>query len=119
MCSSDLKNHSGEVHFEQRTINAILHKLCIKLGDKVRRFTPHDLRSTARSHLAALGVNIVVEERCLNHSLGRMIAIYDQHDYITERRAALELWVDFILACESGRAWLPQGENVIQLRKSG
>jgi integrase len=22
----------------------------------VRRFTPHDLRSTARSHLAALGV---------------------------------------------------------------
>jgi integrase len=113
------KNHGGEVHFEQRAMNAMLHKLCIKLGDKVRRFTPHDLRSTARSHLAALGVNILVAERCLNHSLGGLIAIYDQHDYMTERRAALELWTDFILACEAGRAWLPQGENVIPLRKVG
>jgi integrase len=107
------------VHFEQRAMNSMLHKLCDKLGDKVRRFTPHDLRSTARSHLAALGVNILVAERCLNHSLGGLIAIYDQHDYMTERRAALELWTDFILACEAGRAWLPQGDNVIPLRKAG
>ena len=113
------RNHGGEVHFEQRAMNAMLHKLCEKLGDKVRRFTPHDLRSTARSHLAALGVNILVAERCLNHSLGGLIAIYDQHDYMTERRAALELWTDFILACEAGRAWLPQGDNVILLRKAG
>lgn len=113
------KNHGGEIHFEQRAMNAMLHKLCIKLADKVRRFTPHDLRSTARSHLAALGVNILVAERCLNHSLGGLIAIYDQHDYMTERRAALEFWTDFILACEAGRAWLPQGDNVISLRKAG
>ena len=113
------RNHGGEVHFEQRAMNAMLHKLCEKLGDKVRRFTPHDLRSTARSHLAALGVNILVAERCLNHSLGGLIAIYDQHDYMTERRAALEFWANFILACESGRAWLPQGDNVIPLRKAG
>ena len=113
------RNHGGEVHFEQRAMNAMLHKLCEKLGDKVRRFTPHDLRSTARSHLAALGVNILVAERCLNHSLGGLIAIYDQHDYTTERRAALELWTDFILACEAGRAWLPQGDNLIPLRKAG
>lgn len=113
------RNHGGEVHFEQRAMNAMLHKLCEKLGNKVRRFTPHDLRSTARSHLAALGVNILVAERCLNHSLGGLIAIYDQHDYMTERRAALELWTDFILACEAGRAWLPQGDNVIPLRKAG
>lgn len=113
------RNHGGEVHFEQRAMNAMLHKLCEKLGGKVRRFTPHDLRSTARSHLAALGVNILVAERCLNHSLGGLIAIYDQHDYMTERRAALELWTDFILACEAGRAWLPQGDNVIPLRKAG
>lgn len=113
------RNHGGEVHFEQRAMNAMLHKLCEKLGDKVRRFTPHDLRSTARSHLAALGVNILVAERCLNHSLGGLIAIYDQHDYMTERRAALELWTNFILACEAGRAWLPQGDNVIPLRKAG
>jgi integrase len=108
-------SHGGDVHFEQRALNAMLHNLCDKLGDKVRRFTPHDLRSTARSHLAALGVNVLVAERCLNHSLGGLIGIYDQHDYMSERRAALELWAEFILACEAGREWRPKAGNVIPL----
>lgn len=96
------RNHGGaEVPFEQRALNAMLHKLCDRLGGKVRRFTPHDLRSTARSHLAALGVNIIVAERCLNHSLGGLVGVYDQHDYMTERRAALEKWASFVLACEA------------------
>lgn len=106
-------NHGGEVHFEQRALNSMLHKLCDKLGDKVRRFTPHDLRSTARSHLAALGVNLIVAERCLNHSLGGLVAIYDQHDYMTERRAALEKWTAFIQVCETGQEW-----NVTPLRQA-
>lgn len=97
------RNHNGEdVHFEQRALNAMLHKLCARLGDKVRRFTPHDLRSTARSHLAALGVNVIVAERCLNHSLGGLVGVYDQHDYFTERRAALDAWATFLLKCEAG-----------------
>ena len=95
-------NHGGEVHFEQRALNAMLHKLCDRLGDRVRRFTPHDLRSTARSHLAALGVDVIVAERCLNHSLGGLLDTYDVHDYLDERRAALEKWTALILACETG-----------------
>lgn len=111
-------NQGGEVYFEQRALNAMLHKMCDKMEGKVRRFTPHDLRSTARSHLAALGVSVPVAERCLNHSLGGLIGIYDQHDYMTERRAALELWTDFILACEAGREWMPKDSNVIPLRST-
>jgi integrase len=95
-------SHGGEVHFEQRALNSMLHKLCDKLDGKVRRFTPHDLRSTARSHLAALGVNLIVAERCLNHSLGGLIAVYDQHDYMTERRAALSTWSDLLNQLERG-----------------
>ena len=105
-----------ETHFEQRTLNATLHRLCARLEDKTRRFTPHDLRSTARSHLAALGVPVLIAERCLNHALGGLVAVYDQHDYMTERRAALELWASFLLACESGRAWVPQDSKVVPLR---
>jgi integrase len=109
------RNHGGaEVPFEQRTLNAMLHKLCDALGDKVRRFTPHDLRSTARSHLAALGVNVIVAERCLNHSLGGLVGVYDQHDYMTERRAALETWASFVLACEAGEPW--NQNSVIPIR---
>lgn len=110
------KRAGEERHFEQRTMNAMLHKLCDHLGDTVRRFTPHDLRSTARSHLAALGVPVLIAERCLNHSLGGLVAVYDQHDYLTERRTALELWAGFLLACEEGREWSPPGGKVVPLR---
>lgn len=96
----------GDAPMEPVTLNAAINVLCAKtLGDKCRRFTPHDLRSTARSHLGALGVDILVAERCLNHSLGGLVAVYDQHDYLTERRKALELWSAFLTACEFGKEW--------------
>jgi len=110
------KRGGEERHFEQRTMNAMLHKLCDGLKDTVRRFTPHDLRSTARSHLAALGVPVLIAERCLNHALGGLVAVYDQHDYLTERRAALELWADFLLACEEGQEWVAAGGKVVPIR---
>lgn len=110
-------NHGGEVHFEQRALNSMLHKLCDRLGNKIRRFTPHDLRSTARSYMSAMGVNIIVAERCLNHTLGGLVSVYDQHDYIIERRTALENWTRFIIACESGEPWLSQQDNVIPMRR--
>lgn len=79
------------------TLNAALDRL--GLG---REFSPHDLRSTARSYLAELGVSVVVAERCLNHSLGGLVEVYDQHDYIEERRAALETWAGLLVELERG-----------------
>ena len=57
-------------------------------------FSPHDLRRTCRSGLSALGVPPHIAERCLNHSLGRIADIYDRHDYLEERREALQRWAD-------------------------
>lgn len=82
----------GDAPMEATSLNAALNRLHETLGERCRRFTPHDLRSTSRSHLAALGVDVLIAERCLNHSLGGLVAVYDQHDYIEERRRALELW---------------------------
>ncbi len=107
------QNHGGETHFEQRALNAMLVKLCNRL-EGVRRFTPHDLRSTARSHLAALGVNLIVAERCLNHTLGGLMAVYDQHDYMGERLVALNRWTEFLLNCEAGHTQAPV--TVLSLR---
>lgn len=93
------------------TLNAALDRLNID----VRRFTPHDLRSTARSYLTSrdVGVDVIVAERCLNHSLGGLVAVYDQHDYMEERREALERWATFIENCER-----PCDAKVLPIKKS-
>ena len=108
------QDQGGDAPFEQRSLNAMLHKLCDRLDDRCRRFTPHDLRATARSWLAAMGVEVPVAERCLNHSLGGLLAIYDRHDYLSERRAALAGWTAVLLAWEAG-----QTENGVPLRGVG
>jgi integrase len=57
-------------------------------------FSPHDLRRTCRTGLSALKIAPHIAERCLNHSLGRITETYDTHDYLDERRAALQKWAD-------------------------
>lgn len=103
----------GDKHMDPATLNAALNRLALTLDGQVRRFSPHDLRSTCRSHLGALGVDVLVCERCLNHSLGGLVAIYDKHDYLTERRRALELWAAKIAALERGEAF-----NVLPMRRA-
>lgn len=58
--------------------------------------SPHDLRRTMRTHLAKLRVAPHITERCLNHSLGRIVQTYDLHDYLDERREALERWDGYL-----------------------
>ncbi|MGP1676775.1 MAG: tyrosine-type recombinase/integrase [Burkholderiales bacterium] len=97
----------GDAPMEATSLNAAINRMCETLGDKCRRFTPHDLRSTARSHLAVLGVDVLIAERCLNHSLGGLVAVYDKHDYMAERRKALTLWSNKIQAIEKGAQLVP------------
>lgn len=101
------RNHGseGDAHMEPVTLNAALNGLATTLGDKCRRFTPHDLRSTMRSHLGMMGVDMLIAERCLNHSLGGLVAVYDKHDYLPERRRALELWAAKLATIEAGAAF--------------
>jgi integrase len=55
-------------------------------------FRPHDLRRTCRTGLAALAVPEHVAEQVIGHKLQGMLAVYNQHDYLDERRDALNLW---------------------------
>ena len=59
-----------------------------KMGD-MPHFTVHDLRRTCRSLLASNGVAGHVAERCLNHKLRGIEGVYNQYDYLDERREAL------------------------------
>jgi len=63
-----------------------------ELGMAAPPWTPHDLRRTVRTRLAALSVSVIVGEKLLNHSLGGVLAVYDRHDYVAEKRVALAKW---------------------------
>ena len=62
----------------------------------IEHFTIHDLRRTCRSLLASLGVQGHIAERCLNHKLKGVEGIYNRHDYLEDRREALNLLSDQI-----------------------
>jgi integrase len=68
----------------------------------LRAFTLHDLRRTARTQLAALGVRREVAERCLGHAIRGVEGTYDRHDHFKERRAALEQWTAVLTDAERG-----------------
>ncbi|MGR6832834.1 tyrosine-type recombinase/integrase [Aliivibrio wodanis] len=59
------------------------------MGD-IPHFTVHDLRRTCRTLLARQGTQGHIAERCLNHKLKGVEGIYDQYDYLDERKEALD-----------------------------
>ena len=61
-------------------------------GLGMAKWTPHDLRRTARTKWAEIGIDDVVAERLLSHILQGMLAVYNRHTYDAEKRIALEAW---------------------------
>ena len=95
------------------TLNAALSKHIKPMLSDMPNFTIHDFRRTARTHLAALGVDPHIAERCLNHKLKGVEGIYNRHDYFDERKAALNEWARLITALEDGRP----DYNIVPLKK--
>jgi integrase len=65
----------------------------------IESWTIHDLRRTAASGMAKLGVSLVVIEKVLNHvsgSLAGIVGVYQRHEFAEEKRAALQLWADHV-----------------------
>lgn len=78
-------------------------------------FVGHDLRRTAASNMASMGIPRLVISKVLNHVEQGVTAVYDRHSYDREKREALEAWskrLEAILAKEDAT-------NVTSLRRSG
>jgi integrase len=76
----------------------------------------HDLRRSAASGMARLGINLPVIEKVLNHvsgSFGGIVSVYQRHDFADEKRRALDTWARFIGDLVSDR---PR-RNVVRLGK--
>lgn len=89
-------------HIQESTLPVALSKVRHALPADMPNFTIHDFRRTARTHLAALGVDPFVAERCLNHRIKGVEGIYNRHDYFDERRAALTQWCALLVSLEKG-----------------
>ncbi len=77
----------------------------------------HDLRRTAATGMAELGVPPHIVEAALNHVSGAKAGVagtYNRAAYAEEKRAALERWGAHIAGLVSGKA-----ANVVPMRKKG
>jgi integrase len=74
----------------------------------IPRWSAHDLRRTAVSKMAELGVAPIVLGHIINHrsvtKAGITLSVYSHYDYTREKREALLLWADRLAAIVGSRA---------------
>lgn len=81
-------------------------------GNALPDWTIHDLRRTAATEMARLGASEFVIGRVLNHAAAGVTGKhYNMHDYVAEKRRALETWAAYL-----GSFVHPPGGNVVELR---
>lgn len=84
---------------------------------KVKDWTLHDLRRTAATRMADLGVQPHVIEAVLNHVSGHkagVAGIYNRSTYAAEKRAALNLWANHLRVAVAKA----EGANVTRLKRA-
>ena len=80
---------------------------------EIPHWTFHDLRRTAATGMARLGIPVRVTEAVLNHVSGTaagIVSVYQRHDYADEKRTALDAWARMVADLVEGQA-----NNVVRL----
>jgi hypothetical protein len=92
----------------EETISELVKNLSeemVKTGEAREPFQLRDLRRTAETMLAKLGTGPNIRGEVQSHGLGGVQKRhYDQHDYLEEKRAALQLWGSHLAALKVGTA---------------
>lgn len=86
----------------------------IQKDSGVLHWNTHDLRRTAITIMSRLNIKHHVRERVLNHAQGGVTGVYDQYDYLLEKRQALDKLgreIDKIIGMES------ESGKIIELRR--
>jgi hypothetical protein len=73
----------------------------------------HDLRKTARTGLSRLRVAPHIAELVIGHAVTGLMKIYDRHDYLDDKRAALCAWERHLAGVLGGEG------RVVQLSRAG
>jgi integrase len=75
-------------------------------GKPLPHWTLHDLRRSAATHMAEIGIQPHIIEAILNHQSGHkagVAGIYNRASYEREKAAALATWAEHVLAIVEGR----------------
>jgi integrase len=73
----------------------------------------HDFRRTAATHMTTLGVPRLIVGKVLNHAEPGVTKVYDRHEYLREKKAALDRWSVHLQTIVDGR----DKENVVQFQR--
>jgi integrase len=82
---------------------------------EIPRWTFHDLRRTAVSGMARLGIALPVIEKVVNHSSGSfagIVGVYQRHSFADEKCTALRAWANLVLSTVEKRP----AANVVPIR---
>ena len=106
--------HKGRNHIANRMAQIASEER----GDVVEipHWTFHDLRRTAATGMARLGIPVRVTEAVLNHvsgTAGGIVSVYQRHDYADEKRNALDAWARFVGDLVEGKP-----DNVVRIGKA-
>jgi integrase len=63
----------------------------------MKPWSPHDLRRTARTNMARVGVSDEVGEEVVNHVKPGVVGVYNKYRYDKEKEDALLKWENFLL----------------------
>lgn len=71
-----------------------INKTCRKMvtREELAKFTPHDLRRTAATHIRRLGFGRDTISQILNHAVQGVLVHYDHYQGLKEKQQALQAW---------------------------
>lgn len=76
---------------------ALAHAVLRWQAGVIAAWRPQDLRRTVKTHAVAAGIGRDILDKVQNHARQDVASRhYDRHDYLTEKRAALDLWADIL-----------------------
>ncbi len=92
-----LFSSNGKVALRKETAGQLVTDLCAAMTSageiEQGAFSMRDLRRTAETHMAALGINSDTRAQIQSHGMGGIQQRhYDRHDYMEEKRSALMHW---------------------------
>lgn len=100
-------------------VSDLVHDMSIafnKEGISKQQFQFSDLRRTAETIMASLGIHKDIRAQVQSHGLGGVQdRHYDRHSYMDEKRAAINAWQGYLDLLAAGK---PMVSNVLELRQA-